>query len=186
MRSLAKAGHEVHMISAFPLKTPIENYYDIAIEYEEDLGTIDMFKLREFSGYEMVNYLTEIGEVTSNFTLNHPKVKKLLASDQKFDAVVVEVFWMEALYGLGAHFNCPVIGTSLFASSIWTNDVTLIPMEYSYVPNHLTKLSAKMNFFQRTQNLLTSQYENAYRALVHYKIQVRIIYFCYNKLISKK
>lgn len=172
MRSLAKAGHEVHMISPFPVSKPIENYIDIVIEYPKDEGILDMFELRNFNGYQMVNHLTELGQFFANFTLNQPVVKKLLASDEKFDAVVAEIFWMEALYGFGAHFNCPVIGTALFGSSIWTNDLTLIPMEYSYVPNHLTKLSEKMNFIQRTQNLLTSQYENAYREFVHYKQQV--------------
>lgn len=34
MKTLAKAGHEVHVVSPFPLKNPIENYYDISTEEE--------------------------------------------------------------------------------------------------------------------------------------------------------
>lgn len=36
MKTLAKAGHEVHVISPFPLKTPLENYHDVVVENGED------------------------------------------------------------------------------------------------------------------------------------------------------
>lgn len=36
MKTLAEAGHEVHVISPFPLKRPIKNYYDISIISEQD------------------------------------------------------------------------------------------------------------------------------------------------------
>lgn len=36
MKSLASAGHEVYVISPFPLKEPIANYHDIAIENGSD------------------------------------------------------------------------------------------------------------------------------------------------------
>lgn len=32
MKTLARAGHEVYVISPFPLKEPITNYYDISIK----------------------------------------------------------------------------------------------------------------------------------------------------------
>jgi glucuronosyltransferase len=172
------------MISSFPLKNPIENYSDIVLKYPANSGEIDFFSFREFSGYQMVQNLTELGDLTASFAMNQPAVQKLLKSDEKFDAVIVEVFWLEALYGFGAHFNCPVIGTALFSTSIWTNDLTLLPMEYSYVPHHFSRLTEKMNFFQRIQNLLTSQYENAYRAVVHYKIQVRKVCIVWNCFIG--
>lgn len=162
------------MISAFPLETPIENYHDIVIEYPPDSVEIDFFALGRLSGFGMVQNLTEVGDIVASYTLNQPSVQTLLKSDEKFDAVIVEIFWVEALYGFGAHFNCPVIGTALFASSIWTNDITLVPMEYSYVPHHFSGLTEKMNFIQRIQNFVISQYENIYRAVVHYKLQVSL------------
>lgn len=33
MKTLAKAGHSVTVISAFPLKTPMENYRDVNFKY---------------------------------------------------------------------------------------------------------------------------------------------------------
>lgn len=177
MKSLAKAGHEVHVISPFPLKTPIHNYHDIFLNYPEDEPALDMFETKHWPGYKLVDTLTNLGQMTSNFTLSHRNVQGLLQSDVKFDAVIAEIFWVEALYGLGAHFNCPVIGLATFSSSIWTNDLTHVPMEYSYVPHNFAKLTENMNFLQRTQNLLTSQYENLYRAFVHYPRQVGSNFF---------
>lgn len=174
MKALAKAGHEVHIISPFPVKNPIKNYHDILLNYPDDAALVEMFDTRDWPGYKLINSLSDLGDMTSNFTLSHPNVQKVLNSGEKYDAVIVEIFWFEALYGFGAHFNCPVIGLSIFSTSIWTNDLTRIPMEYSYVPHNFAKLSDNMNFIQRTYNMLTSQYENIFRAVVHYKRQVNI------------
>lgn len=40
MKSLAKAGHSVTIISPFPLKTPIENYHDVSLDNNEGLCKI--------------------------------------------------------------------------------------------------------------------------------------------------
>jgi hypothetical protein len=74
--------------------------------------------------------------------------------------------------GFGAHFNCPVIALSTFSTSKWTNDLTRVPMEYSYVAHNFIKLSESMNFYERTLNTLSSQYENIFMEMVHYERQV--------------
>lgn len=76
--------------------------------------------------------------------------------------------------GLGAHFNCPVVALSTFSTSKWTNDLTRAPMEYSYVAHNFVKLSENMNFYERTINTLTSQYENVFMEMVHYQKQVSL------------
>lgn len=32
MKTLVKAGHEVYVISPFPLKEPLQNYHDVFVE----------------------------------------------------------------------------------------------------------------------------------------------------------
>lgn len=61
----------------------------------------------------------------------------------------------------------------MFSTSKWTNDLTKAPMEYSYVAHNFIKLGENMNFFERTLNTLTSQYENIFMEMVHYERQVR-------------
>lgn len=36
MKTLAKAGHEVFIISPFPQEPPIPNYYDVTVENGSD------------------------------------------------------------------------------------------------------------------------------------------------------
>ena len=36
MKTLAAKGHEVHVVSPFPQKSPIENYHDIFLDYGDD------------------------------------------------------------------------------------------------------------------------------------------------------
>lgn len=74
--------------------------------------------------------------------------------------------------GLGAHFNCPLIALSTFSTSKWTNDLTKAPMAHSYVAHNFIKYGENMNFYERTLNMLTSQYENIFMEMVHYERQV--------------
>jgi len=41
MKTLAEAGHEVHVVSPFPLKSPIDNYRDIFLDYGDDGKFVD-------------------------------------------------------------------------------------------------------------------------------------------------
>lgn len=123
MKTLARAGHEVYVISPFPLKEPIANYHDISIRgglegiltkiylklyYLEGKSNLceqpsdqspNMFETEDWSAVKMINFLSDVGKFYSNYTLSHPNVQNLMKHEKNFDAVVVEVFWVEALYG---------------------------------------------------------------------------------------
>lgn len=130
-----------------------------------------MFETEEWSTVKMLKFLSQLGKDLVDSTLSHPNVQKLLKTD-KFDAVVIELFWVEALMGLGTHFDCPVIGLSTFSSSKWTNDLTQNPAPYSYVPHNFVSYTDEMNFHERLINTIVSQFENIYMELVHYPRQV--------------
>lgn len=134
-----------------------------------------MFDTVNWSPFQMIHFLSDIGELMSKFVLSHPNFQEVMQKNLQYDAVIVEIFGVEALYGLGNHLNCPVIGLSTFGSSKWTNDLTKTPMEYSYVPHNFVKYTEKMSFLERTYNLILSQYENAFVELVNYRKQVMIL-----------
>ena len=131
-----------------------------------------MFETEEWSTVKMLKFLSQLGKSLVESTLSHPNVQKLLKSE-KFDAVVIELFWVEALMGLGTHFDCPVIGLSTLSSSKWTNDLTQNPSPYSYVPHNFVSYTDQMDFSERTINTIVSQFENIYMELIHYPRQVR-------------
>lgn len=76
-----------------------------------------------------------MGITISNFTLNHPKTKKFLETDQEFDVIILEIFLDEALLGFAHRFNAPIIGLSTFGASKWTTDLVGSPSPLSYVPH---------------------------------------------------
>lgn len=56
-----------------------------------------MFEFADLSPIKNFLILPEVLENIINFTLSHPNVKKIM--NEKFDAVIVEVFHSEALLG---------------------------------------------------------------------------------------
>jgi hypothetical protein len=59
---------------------------------------IDAFKLAELTIYRNFVAMSEIIEKRVEFLLTHPNVQKVLANGT-FDAVIVEVFGNDALFG---------------------------------------------------------------------------------------
>lgn len=84
---------------------------------------------------KIVKDLYNMGITISNFTLNHPKTKKFIASEQEFDVIILEIFLDEPLLGFAHKFNAPVIGFSTFGASKWTTDLVGSPSPLSYVPH---------------------------------------------------
>lgn len=58
-----------------------------------------MFESEDWSAIQLMNELSNVGDFLANSTLSHPNVKDLMKYGKDFDAVIVEVFWVEALYG---------------------------------------------------------------------------------------
>lgn len=84
---------------------------------------------------KIIQDLYQMGIDISNFTLAHPVTKKFIATDQKFDVVVLEIFLNEPMLGFAHKFNAPVIGFSTFGASKWTTDLVGSPSPLSYVPH---------------------------------------------------
>lgn len=56
-----------------------------------------MFALHDQSLFQMMFNMNKVIMKFSNDTVHHPKVQKLLKSDQKFDALILEQFMNDAL-----------------------------------------------------------------------------------------
>ncbi|CAO1424196.1 unnamed protein product [Diamesa tonsa] len=173
MKTLAKAGHSVTVISAFPLRTPMENYRDVSFKVDVVSSGMNMFESQDWSAIKMMSFVSTNGAKRVNLILSQPNVQELLKVE-KFDAVVIELFWLEALMGLGAHFDCPVIGLSMLSTSKWTNDLTQNPSPASYVPNNLLEFTDNMNFWQRTKNMVISCVEIFFMECFHYPTQSKL------------
>lgn len=72
----------------------LNEYFSFSLD-----DNFSLFDTEDWSAVGMINFLSDIGEFLSNSTLSHPNVQNLLQNEKHFDAVINEVFWVEALYG---------------------------------------------------------------------------------------
>uniref|UniRef100_A0A1I8PFT0 UDP-glycosyltransferases domain-containing protein n=1 Tax=Stomoxys calcitrans TaxID=35570 RepID=A0A1I8PFT0_STOCA len=90
-------------------------------------------------------------------TLNHPKMLNFLAEHQAgdFDVVLVGHTMMDFLFGLGTHFQCPIISVTLLRPPYATNRLLGNPAEVSYYPR-LTRVAwkAPLKFWQKVLNFV--------------------------------
>ncbi|XP_052892955.1 UDP-glycosyltransferase UGT4-like [Anopheles moucheti] len=164
MKELAQDGHEVTVISPFPLKKAPKNYRDVNIVYHTRLFDEIMDEVFDKIDDSIVEKMMELGnfmhEIT-NTTLASPEVQSLINSEETFDLVVLEIFLNDAFLGFADRFNCPVVGMSTFGASAWVNSLTGSPQPLSYVPHPMTGLTDKMNFWQRLGNVLFTAFDEA-------------------------
>uniref|UniRef100_A0A182X8K0 Uncharacterized protein n=1 Tax=Anopheles quadriannulatus TaxID=34691 RepID=A0A182X8K0_ANOQN len=130
LKELAQDGHEVTMISPFPLKNAPKTYRDVNIAYNTNLFDDIMDEVFEKIDDSIVEKMMELGtfvnEIT-NTTLSSPEVQALIHSDETFDLLILEIFLDDALLGFADRFNCPVVGMSTFGASSWVNSLTGSP-----------------------------------------------------------
>ncbi|XP_053676206.1 UDP-glycosyltransferase UGT5-like [Anopheles nili] len=167
MKVLLDAGHEVTIISPYPIKdAPADRYRDVLIpELAEQHGVSgpDLFQFKNAPNL-MVLYVVynEFGPTVSEALLQYPSVVALMKSGQKFDAVIVETFASEVLYGLAEHFGGELIVFAPFGASMWTSELVGTPYPYSYIPHTFLSYTNEMSFWQRFGNTLVGHIDKLY------------------------
>ncbi|KAG5672611.1 hypothetical protein PVAND_002726 [Polypedilum vanderplanki] len=94
VRELANKGHNVTLISPYELKHPNVNS---VILTNKPKVIMNEFLLADISIITNFIVVPKISEYAINFSLSHENVVPLFK--EKFDAVIVEIFMTEALYG---------------------------------------------------------------------------------------
>ncbi|XP_050092818.1 UDP-glycosyltransferase UGT5-like [Anopheles aquasalis] len=157
MKELARRGHEVTVINPFPQKKPLTNYRDIDVSLEEDIMKNFMPNMLELANHSVLESLTktyEFGHLITNQTLQHPNVRRLLSSNEKFDLVVMEAFLNDAHLGFAHHFKAPCVAVSTFGASRWTNEMVGTPSPVTYIPHPFLRFTDRMSFVERIGNVL--------------------------------
>ncbi|ETN61208.1 glucosyl/glucuronosyl transferase [Anopheles darlingi] len=172
MGALIDAGHNVTIVSPYAMKgAPADRHRDILLpELSEAHGVEgpDLFQYKSAPNL-FVLYLvySEIGPGVSEIILNHPKMVELMSSGERFDAVIVESFASEVLYGLAEHFGGELMVFSPFGASMWTNELVGTPYPYSYIPHTFLSYTNEMSFWQRFVNALVAHADKLYYRMVY-------------------
>lgn len=115
-----------------------------------------------------------MGYETVHQVMTNQGIQALLNSNEKFDAVIVELFAIDALLGFGQHFDCPIIGVNTFDGVYWNDVYTGNESPFSYVPNVFLGLPDKMSFRQRLSNTIYSQIEKFTYNFYHLRNQQKL------------
>lgn len=132
----------------------------------ELLTTFDPFKMEESNAFFTTFFISEMGSTVAELTLNHSKVQELVRNNEKFDAVIITQFNIDAMKAFASHFNAHLILFSNTEANSWLNHFVGNPSLPSFYPEMLLNLPEKMSFFQRVENtifkLLNTLYVNLY------------------------
>ncbi|XP_065348445.1 UDP-glycosyltransferase UGT5-like [Cloeon dipterum] len=156
-RALAERGHELVVVSTYPLKDPPSNYTDISIaeSMEEYLKAFTDVNLYDYADEYIITvpfaYWLEAKNITE-LSLRNSDVQKLLKDERGFDLVIVEDFMCDSTFALGHHFKAPIVLISSMGGFQWSNEAVGNPITTSYVANSVLPFTSKMNFWERLVN----------------------------------
>nr|ATN96016.1 UDP-glucuronosyl transferase 343A4 [Aphis gossypii] len=152
---LSHRGHNVTVVSSFPLDRPINNYTDIG-------PFINKERVRNVMELVNMNFITsaqlkwKLGIQLSETVMSHENMKKFLqSSSNSFDLVMIETFCQEYTVAMGHKFNAPVI--NLAPAMLWVSVSKWlhVPSTFSYIPDVCLQTAGDMDFVDRLKNTIT-------------------------------
>uniref|UniRef100_A0A182LTR0 Uncharacterized protein n=1 Tax=Anopheles culicifacies TaxID=139723 RepID=A0A182LTR0_9DIPT len=169
LKELALRGHEVTMVSAFPLKRPPKNYRDIYVPIEDAFSTImnDFMQGGSRNMMQLFPKILQAAQESSNVTINAPEFRRL-AREEQFDLAVVGFFMNSFIIGVGELFRCPTVIYYSASGSGFTN-VVGNPMEVAAVPHMFLGPRNPMTFLDRVINTILHGMEKIMLTYIRHK-----------------
>uniref|UniRef100_A0A182WIL7 Uncharacterized protein n=1 Tax=Anopheles minimus TaxID=112268 RepID=A0A182WIL7_9DIPT len=154
LKELGLRGHEVTMVSAFPLKNPPKNYRDVYVPIEDAFSTImnDFMQGGSRNMMKLFPKIVRAAQDSSNVTINAPEFIHLVREEQ-FDLAIVGFFMNSFIIGVGELFRCPTV-LYFSASGSGLTNVVGNPIEVATVPHMMLGPRNPMTFLDRVTNTL--------------------------------
>ncbi|XP_022814630.1 UDP-glucuronosyltransferase 2B1-like isoform X2 [Spodoptera litura] len=185
LRTLAERGHDVTVVSFFPIKNPPANYTIVSLEglAAQGVETIDLSyfdsqnKLLNTLGIEKVIRqildFQPLADMATGICSNIVDFVPLAnAMKKSYDVILVENFNSDCMLGLmHVHgLKAPYISLSSSAMMQWSADRIGVNDNPSYVPLVSSEFTSQMTFLQRLENTILNVY---YKTWFRYAIQMK-------------
>ncbi|KAK0092119.1 hypothetical protein PV326_002159 [Microctonus aethiopoides] len=154
MKALANRGHQVDVVSHFPLKKTIPNYTDISLAglSPQVTNNVTYEETKTFTKLSMRQFVYKTGIAVCDL-LSADVFQKLLKTPKNtYDVIVVELFSSNCYVAFGKHLNAPVVGTVLSKMHDWLYSPFGVPFNTAYMPSLFSSFSQSMTFLERLQN----------------------------------
>ncbi|KAK5643189.1 hypothetical protein RI129_007034 [Pyrocoelia pectoralis] len=163
---LSKRGHDVTVMSSFPLQIPPPGYTDVYLPVHpggEDLIAFDNVTLTRFYKYFTPNRCRESTKHRCEFLLSTEEYRDFLHIDNKFDVIVSEYFIFNChLTPVVKKFKVPFVLIQTTTFIPWANQWAGNPDNPAYIPNWAMDYSIRLHFLERLENTLLWVYNNFY------------------------
>lgn len=169
--TLAERGHDVTVVSPFPLEKPMKNYRDVKVEVPASFKAMqeDMLKNPNGPMWKRFPMLLDSLVTMANTMLNSTEFKKIMA-EEKFDLVVIGMFFNNYLLGVGDHFKCPTMMLSVSGAMTVTNLLMGNPLGVSSV-RHMFMNNDVKTFKDRVVNFVIHGSDYLLKAYMNYLMQ---------------
>lgn len=171
MISLAERGHQVDVVTHFPLKKAPPNYTQFSLEgtLKPVMNNLDAKTASEFNKLNF-DKLIEMAGVGICDLLAHENVQRFIKNppnDPPYDVIIVEVFMSPCYLAFSRHLKTPMVAIMTSGFHDWLEDVTGNVNNPSFVPGLFSPFGQRMTFWERLSNTLLTSY-------VSYEINYRM------------
>ncbi|CAG9767023.1 unnamed protein product [Ceutorhynchus assimilis] len=155
-KCLAEKGHNIDMVSQFPLEKPLERYTDINIANKSSLLT-NKFTQNDVIALTtktmMMSMVEKVGLPACKSAFENPKLQKLKKTKKKYDLLIAELCMSDCMLGWGWYFDVPTILISSSYPLPSRVDGFGLPESTTYIPTFFAQgFSTKMSIFDRFVN----------------------------------
>ncbi|XP_020817880.1 UDP-glucuronosyltransferase [Drosophila serrata] len=140
LKRLASLGHEITSVNPFPLKEPVANIHDVPVlEVFENFEEILKPTPKPRSHWNDNDFINEYTHNLTKTVLSNDGVLREILNKEKtqFDLVIADLWRLDALYGLAATFEAPIIGLAPYGTD-WKIDGlvgNISPISYIQSPS---------------------------------------------------
>ncbi|KAJ8722029.1 hypothetical protein PYW08_004431 [Mythimna loreyi] len=178
---LARRGHNVTVITGNRVPNPPKNYHQYMVDEKEIWDVIggsrpNVFDMVEVTAEEFHhNVLWKGGLAFTELVLNSTEIKTLLKEDTKFDLVISEQFFQEALYVLAHKYNAPLVLVTTFGNCMRHNIANRNPLQLATVVSEFLDVRDPTSFWGRMRNLYFTVYEYVYWKYWYLESQEKLV-----------
>ncbi|XP_022164035.1 UDP-glucuronosyltransferase 2C1-like isoform X1 [Myzus persicae] len=152
---LARRGHNVTVVSSFPLANRrVPNYTDVDVTPEKGLPEIDVMHLMDINFVMTVTTRWFFARLLSAQMEQATLIDFLRSEDNSFDLVMIESFLQEYTVALGHKYNAPVVNLSPAMVWVSASKWTHLPSTFSYIPDCCIGVTDDMSFVDRLKNTI--------------------------------
>ncbi|XP_049762257.1 UDP-glucosyltransferase 2-like [Schistocerca cancellata] len=163
-KELVSRGHNLTVVSYFPLKSPLENYTDISLEGNFGdprdnltMGVINIIRTPFFGPFLMKYVVRHLCAEVYDL----PQVKRLATSGSRFDLVISEDFHHDCMAALAHKFRAPLVAISSSMALNGAHDRVGNPEHPAYTEQYMVPLTAPFTFWGRVYSTVTHVYLRA-------------------------